>query len=354
MFDDNIPNNSNQVPSNLPIAEPDDMLAGADGSGLSTRSNSSPMGQPFDLEDSSKPSKPLEPVVPTTPTNFSVDNNLEPIARPINTALGAGVLKPKVDDMFGGVDESAPSFATENNTSSLSSQPSMSPRPAATVMSMNNFANSISRDSSGNNTPGYTTVVPPTMSGVGTNKSVSQLSAPVGNKKVVIWVVVLVVILILGSGSAWIYFSFIRNADSNVFNQPIINQNTNQGENVDNQVIVPPETENTDQNTTTTNDLNDQIIIGEPLDTDGDGLDDVREVGLGTDPLNWDTDGDGLSDADEVIIWKTSPLNADTDGDGFEDGTEIKNGYSPTGDGKLFEPPTVVEQNSDLSTTSTQ
>lgn len=39
---------------------------------------------------------------------------------------------------------------------------------------------------------------------------------------------------------------------------------------------------------------------GPPPDTDGDGLDDPTEAGLGTDPLVWDTDTDGMSDGQEV------------------------------------------------------
>jgi hypothetical protein len=81
------------------------------------------------------------------------------------------------------------------------------------------------------------------------------------------------------------------------------------------------------------------ILFGEPVDLDGDGLDAAREGTLGTDPNNWDTDGDLLSDYDEVVIWKSDPLNPDTDGDGFSDGEEVKNGYSPTGSGKIFELP---------------
>jgi len=70
--------------------------------------------------------------------------------------------------------------------------------------------------------------------------------------------------------------------------------------------------------------LDDNIIVGQPIDTDNDGLDDVREYDLGTDPLNWDTDLDELSDGDEIIIWKTDPLNFDSDGDTYGDGAEIK------------------------------
>ncbi|WP_187269474.1 T9SS type B sorting domain-containing protein, partial [Flagellimonas hymeniacidonis] len=38
------------------------------------------------------------------------------------------------------------------------------------------------------------------------------------------------------------------------------------------------------------------------VDTDGDGLTDGEEIGLGTDPNNTDTDGDGLTDGEEVLI----------------------------------------------------
>ncbi len=104
---------------------------------------------------------------------------------------------------------------------------------------------------------------------------------------------------------------------------------------------------------------NDQILFGQAVDSDKDGLDDVREQEMGTDPqkpdtdgdglsdndevvvyktnpLQADTDSDGLSDGDEVLIWHSNPLNADTDGDSYPDGTEVKNGYSPIGPGKLF------------------
>jgi hypothetical protein len=45
-------------------------------------------------------------------------------------------------------------------------------------------------------------------------------------------------------------------------------------------------------------------------DMDGDGLLDVEEARLGTDPLNWDTDGDGFGDGEEVLVMGTDPLNA--------------------------------------------
>jgi len=63
-------------------------------------------------------------------------------------------------------------------------------------------------------------------------------------------------------------------------------------------------------------------------DTDGDGLNDGQEIALGTNPLVADTDGDGLIDGDEVRLG-TNPLNPDTDGDGIPDGIEVKLGLNP-------------------------
>lgn len=63
-------------------------------------------------------------------------------------------------------------------------------------------------------------------------------------------------------------------------------------------------------------------------DTDGDGLTDGEEIGLGTDPLEPDTDGDGLEDGDEIDVG-TDPFDPDTDDDGLTDGEEIELGTDP-------------------------
>ncbi len=103
---------------------------------------------------------------------------------------------------------------------------------------------------------------------------------------------------------------------------------------------------------------NDEILFGEQTDTDKDGIPDIHERELGTDPLdpdtdhdgltdgeeiniyktnptNPDTDGDGLTDGEEVKKWHTDPLNPDSDHDGYPDGKEVRNGYNPLGPGKL-------------------
>jgi serine/threonine protein kinase/pSer/pThr/pTyr-binding forkhead associated (FHA) protein len=63
-----------------------------------------------------------------------------------------------------------------------------------------------------------------------------------------------------------------------------------------------------------------EIALSDP---DGDGLSNIREGQLGTDPNNADTDADGLNDGEEVRIWGTDPLKRDTDGDSLTDGTEV-------------------------------
>lgn len=67
----------------------------------------------------------------------------------------------------------------------------------------------------------------------------------------------------------------------------------------------------------------------QPVDSDGDGLDDDLENSLGTNPNNPDTDGDGLTDGVEYYDTQTNPNNPDTDGDGLTDGQEV-NGFVMT------------------------
>ncbi len=58
-------------------------------------------------------------------------------------------------------------------------------------------------------------------------------------------------------------------------------------------------------------------------DTDGDGLGDMQELLLGTDPKSADTDKDMISDGDEFFIFGTEPFLPDSDFDGLTDGEEV-------------------------------
>lgn len=59
------------------------------------------------------------------------------------------------------------------------------------------------------------------------------------------------------------------------------------------------------------------------IDSDNDGLANVEEIQLGTNPLNADSDADGLNDFDENRTYGTDPLQADTDSDGLSDFDEV-------------------------------
>ena len=72
--------------------------------------------------------------------------------------------------------------------------------------------------------------------------------------------------------------------------------------------------------------------VGEQLcnvcdsDSDGDGLTDGQEIGLGTNPQDWDTDDDGRNDWHEVTGGgpiPTDPFDPDTDDDGLLDSAEV-------------------------------
>lgn len=64
-------------------------------------------------------------------------------------------------------------------------------------------------------------------------------------------------------------------------------------------------------------------------DVDGDGLSDLEERLLGTNPDRADTDGDGLGDFEEVRTHLSNPLMSDTDGDGYNDGVEVASKTDP-------------------------
>ena len=67
----------------------------------------------------------------------------------------------------------------------------------------------------------------------------------------------------------------------------------------------------------------------EGQDTDEDGLSDLYEKSLGTDPEDKDSDDDGLTDGEEMNIHSSNPLLVDTDGDGHDDAKEVAANTDP-------------------------
>lgn len=70
-------------------------------------------------------------------------------------------------------------------------------------------------------------------------------------------------------------------------------------------------------------------ITDDAEDFDSDGLNNLEEYNHHTSPFNDDTDGDNLLDFNEIKDYFTNPLNVDTDDDGLNDDDEIKMGFNP-------------------------
>jgi hypothetical protein len=68
----------------------------------------------------------------------------------------------------------------------------------------------------------------------------------------------------------------------------------------------------------------------EGVDRDGDGLSTSEERAAGTNPFLADTDGDGLNDGREVNEIGSDPTATHSDDDGVPDGIEVANGMDPT------------------------
>jgi hypothetical protein len=80
----------------------------------------------------------------------------------------------------------------------------------------------------------------------------------------------------------------------------------------------------------------DSVICGDEADPDNDGLSNIKEYELGTDPNNPDSDQDGLADGDEVNIFATDPLNSHTaKNPKYSDADFFKGGFDLTTNAKL-------------------
>ncbi len=319
MFDDQPLSPGGAPPSNLPVGEPEDILASAD--------SMSPTGPQMGVNLQSSPAVESAPAK-SVPTQTSGSVKSAP------TALGAGVLKPKIaeeydEDMLTGLppsrqDLSAPPPPVR---SSVPKHPSRVDSALPSRQSQESFPNQ--GPLSGGIVP-----TPPHKS----TQKMYDLKSPSTSKGVMGILIFLILFLVLGAVFYFVYANFIKSDEGFDNDLDIVIDDTIEDE-LGSDSLDSDNSEGLTEEDIASDILDDQILFGEPIDRDGDGLDDDREASVGTDPKNWDSDGDELSDGDEVIIWKSDPLDPDTDDDGYLDGAEIKSGYSPTGPGKLFDLP---------------
>jgi YD repeat-containing protein len=75
--------------------------------------------------------------------------------------------------------------------------------------------------------------------------------------------------------------------------------------------------------------LDPRVSNNAQADRDADGVPDFVEFQRGTRPDVADTDGDGLSDSEELFVHHTNPLHSDSDGDGVNDNAELLAGSDP-------------------------
>lgn len=253
----------------------------------------------------------------------------------INKGTPPGNLPMEADDMFAGVDK-----VPDDMNAPLSDIPKPPNALDAGLLKK--------KDST-------TVVTTPPVTGV----SMYEMKQPILGK-ILLFVFLAVVLGGIGFGG-WYFYNKLKNptiVNTVKIVQPIETTQTDKNTDtiipsaVDNVpvVVIPTPTVSSTEVTASMN--NDKILFGESIDSDKDGLDDVREKQLGTNPNKSDTDGDGLSDGDEVLIWKTNPLVADTDGDSYPDGSEVFHGYNPLGPGKLFTSPTTTAPTTSKSTST--
>lgn len=263
-----------QPPANLPMGDPEDIFSASDAAPPSDNS-------PSDNE-------PAEPVAPSPP---------EPVVTAVpapaspNSALGAGVLTPKVSPAVRPAFQPPPPLPAK--------APGVSPRSAV---------------------PEGPVPMPETIGGYAVKR-------PSFLKELVIAIVVIAGLILL-VGAAWTVYRRLRPAPVSPSPAPTVSETAAPTESppAETPAATTPETRGTDE----------KILFGDTIDSDTDNLSDEEEERSGTNPQNWDTDGDTLSDGDEVLIWHTSPTNPDTDNDGYADGVEVKNGFNPNGPGKIF------------------
>ncbi len=335
MFDDNTKQggSSAQVPPNLPIGEPEDMF-----SAMPDPLSEQPTDQMLQSMNpgsavSSAPvvsADPIEQLEPeATPRPPAVHPEMPTVG---SSALEVGMLRPKGTPPA--LDDLPPDPLAQTVPQPQAEEPTIITAPP-----VERVATAAKMTSMGESSTGLNDSVPRVPKGE------YAIKEPTLSRGIMTIIIIIIVSVILGAGG-WFVYKLIQNSspssDSFVPAVPVVTESivTDQNPTDPNSIVAIPEIVGSES-------LNEQILYGEPTDTDEDGLSDEEEIRGGTDPENPDTDGDGLSDGDEVLIWSTNATNPDSDGDTYEDGAEVKAGYNPNGPGRFAVPP-IAEKDANM------
>jgi len=158
-----------------------------------------------------------------------------------------------------------------------------------------------------------------------------------GSKKIILIIIFVVLgLAILGGGGYYVLTVVLAPSQPEaITNQPVIanlntapaNDNSNDNSNInENDNSGLPTNENTNENANTNSGGNENI------NTNSTPTNTSTPVSINS---TTDTDNDGLTDVEEQI-YGTKINQPDTDEDGYLDGDEVRNGFNPTGAGKIL------------------
>lgn len=250
------------------------------------------------------------------------------------------------EDIFSGSESGAPQSMVSEPVSEVPTQPSaldagiLQPKTESVMETTMISAQSGSQMQPMQQPPMTPPAVP-----AGNDTQMYKIKEPSLSRGIMTTVIIIVVVLILGGAGWWVY-NFLMATKTSTDTLPSNLDTTVLPSNTDTTNSSGQTTDGTTSGSNSSNSnaqvIDDTVLFGEKVDSDGDGLDDAREATLGTNPNDWDTDKDELGDGDEVIVFLTQPLNPDTDGDTFKDGQEVKSGYNPNGPGRFPTNPTTT------------
>ncbi|MFA7365035.1 MAG: thrombospondin type 3 repeat-containing protein [Patescibacteria group bacterium] len=145
--------------------------------------------------------------------------------------------------------------------------------------------------------------------------------------------------IIFISGLAYSAFLYIKNPEANIFNFSALFERKNVIEDPtieDEQVVEEVIEEEVVEEEIIEEEIIEEEVVEEEVVEENPVLSEIN-----------DSDGDGLNDLEEIILG-TNLLSSDTDNDGFDDLTEVLNLYNPVGSGSILENGNISEYKNEI------